>query len=145
MQAVKMSWLVYMVFSLGAVTARAEEIPVVPAAKARLSEAKLAEIDKFMERQLSDKKLACGIVIISHQGKIGFFQTYGQMDIEAKRAMRKDTIFRLYSMSKAITTAAALTLYDAGKFKLELVGLSLKCKRRRTQLIVDRLVTGDHG
>ena len=97
----------------------AREIPVVTPAKAGLSEAKLAEIDAFMERQVAGQKLAGGIVMVSHAGKIGFFRAYGLMDREAQKPMATDTIFRIYSMSKAITTAAALNLYDAGKMGLD--------------------------
>ena len=97
----------------------AGEIPVVPAAEAGLSAAKLAEVDKFMEHQVADKKIAGGIVIVSHDGKIGLFHAYGQMDVEANQPMRTDTIFRIYSMSKAITTAAALNLVDAGKIAVD--------------------------
>ena len=97
----------------------AGEIPVVPAAEAGLSAAKLAKVDKFMEQQVADKKIAGGIVIVSHDGKIGFFHAYGQMDLEAKQPTRQDTIFRIYSMSKAITTAAALNLVDAGKISVD--------------------------
>ena len=100
-------------------TLPAREIPVVSPAKAGLSETKLAEVDQFMERQVADQKIAGGIVMISHKGKIGFFHTYGLMDHEAKKPMLPDTIFRIYSMSKAITTAAALKLYDAGKIGLD--------------------------
>ena len=97
----------------------AREIPMVVPAKAGLSESKLAEVDQFMERQVADQKIAGGMVIVSHKGKLGFSHTYGLMDREAKKPMRPDTIFRLYSMSKAITTAAALTLYDAGRIGLD--------------------------
>lgn len=97
----------------------AKEIPVVAPAEAGLSAEKLAEIDQFMEKQLADKKLAGGVVIVSHNGKIGYFKAFGKQDLEADKPMQKDTIFRLYSMSKAITTAAALTLVDAGKIKLD--------------------------
>jgi CubicO group peptidase (beta-lactamase class C family) len=97
----------------------AREIPIVPPAKAGLAEAKLAEVDRFMERSVAEQKIAGGIVMVSHKGKIGFFHTYGLMDREAKKPMRPDTIFRIYSMSKAITTAAALNLYDARKLGLD--------------------------
>lgn len=100
-------------------TLTAREIPQVAPAKAGLSETKLAAVDQFMERQVSDQKIAGGIVMISRNGKIGFFHTYGQLDREANKPMQPDTIFRIYSMSKAITTAAALTLYDAGKIGLD--------------------------
>jgi CubicO group peptidase (beta-lactamase class C family) len=97
----------------------ATEIPVVPADEAGLSAAKLAAVDKFMELQVADKKIAGGIVIVSHDGKVGFFHAYGQMDVEANQPMRTDTIFRIYSMSKAITTAAALNLVDSGKIAVD--------------------------
>jgi CubicO group peptidase (beta-lactamase class C family) len=97
----------------------AGDIPVVSAAEAGLSETKLAEVDKFMEHQVADKKIAGGIVIVAHDGKIGFFHTYGQKDNDANQSTRPDTIFRIYSMTKAITTAAALTLVEAGKIDVD--------------------------
>jgi CubicO group peptidase (beta-lactamase class C family) len=113
------SFLLGLVLVAPALTLLAREIPIVTPAKAGLSETKLAEVDQFMERQVAAQKIAGGIVIISHGGKIGFFHTYGMMDREAKKPMAPDTIFRIYSMSKAITTAAALNLYDAGKIRLD--------------------------
>jgi len=104
---------------LVAIALPAREIPQVTPAKAGLSETKLAEVDQFMERQVAEQKIAGGIVIVSRNGKIGFFHTYGLMDCEAKKPMAPDTIFRIYSMSKAITTAAALNLCDAGKIGLD--------------------------
>jgi CubicO group peptidase (beta-lactamase class C family) len=97
----------------------AKEIPQVTPAKAGLNEAKLSEVDQFMQRAVADQKMSGGIVMISHNGKIGFFHKYGFMDYEAKKPMAPDTIFRIYSMSKAITTAAALTLYDNGQLGLD--------------------------
>src|SRR4051794_5128415 len=70
----------------------ATELPVVPASEAGLNKAKLAEVDKFMERSVADKKIAGGIVMVSRNGQIGFFHTYGQMDLEARKPMRPDTI-----------------------------------------------------
>ena len=92
---------------------------VTSATEAGLSEQKLSEVDRFMERQVAELKIAGAVIIIAHDGKIGFFHTYGQMDREAGKPMRRDTIFRLYSMTKAITTAAALHLVDAGKIGLD--------------------------
>jgi CubicO group peptidase (beta-lactamase class C family) len=115
----KITCLLALVLSGLSLSLAAKEIPQVPAAKAGLSESKLAEVDRFMDKAVSDQKIAGGIVIVSHDGKIGFFHTYGQMDREAKKPMESDTIFRIYSMSKAITTAAALTLYESGKIGLD--------------------------
>ena len=112
------SSLLVLIFSTLALTLIGREIPQVASAKAGLSETKLAEVDRFMEHQVADQKIAGGIVVISHDSKIGFFHAYGLMDRETKKPMWPDTIFRIYSMSKAITTAAALNLCDAGKIGL---------------------------
>jgi CubicO group peptidase (beta-lactamase class C family) len=113
------SFLPGVLLALTALTLSAREIPVVTPARAGLSETKLAEVDQFMERQVAGQKIAGGIVMISRGGKIGFFRTYGMRDIEAGQPMAPDTIFRIYSMTKAITTAAALNLHDAGKIGLD--------------------------
>src|ERR1039457_2898193 len=113
------AFLLVLILTSLTLASSAREIPVVAPAKAGLSETKLAEIGPFMERQVADQKLAGGIVMVSHGGKIGFFHTYGLMDREVQKPMAPDTIFRIYSMSKAITTAAALNLYDAGKIGLD--------------------------
>lgn len=115
----KITFLLALICSSLTLALKAREIPQVTPAKARLSETKLAEVDRFMEQAVANQKISGGIVIVSHGGKIGFFHTYGQRNLEAKQPMTPDTIFRIYSMSKAITTAAALTLYDAGKLGLD--------------------------
>ncbi|MDB6040312.1 MAG: beta-lactamase [Verrucomicrobiales bacterium] len=96
----------------------AHEIPVVPPAEAGLSRSKLEEVDRFMDGQVSQHKIAGGTVVVSRNGKIGFFHSYGKMDLESGKKMQPDTIFRIYSMSKAITTAAALQLVETGKIGL---------------------------
>jgi CubicO group peptidase (beta-lactamase class C family) len=113
------AFLLGLIFTSLLPASSAREIPMVTPAKAGLSEAKLAEIDPFMERQVAEQKLAGGIVMVSHGGKIGFFHSYGLRDREAHTPMAPDTIFRIYSMSKAITTTAALNLYEAGKLSLD--------------------------
>ena len=115
----KIALLITLVLTSLTLALSAREIPVVAPAKAGLSETKLAEVDQFMEREVAEQKLAGGIVMVSHEGKIGFFHAYGLMDREAQKPMSADTIFRIYSMSKAITTTAALNLYDAGKIGLD--------------------------
>jgi CubicO group peptidase (beta-lactamase class C family) len=97
----------------------AREIPVVEPAKAGLSATKIAEIDPFMQKQLADQKLAGGVIMIAHNGKIGFARAYGSQNRADKKPMELDTIFRIYSMSKAITTAGALMLCDQGKINLD--------------------------
>lgn len=97
----------------------AGELPIVKPESVGMSSSRLKAVDGVMNKQVADKKIAGGIVMISRNGKIAMFNTYGRMDIEADKPMQKDTIFRIYSMTKSITTAAAMILYDEGKLKPE--------------------------
>src|SRR2546422_540810 len=89
----------------------AGELPVVKPEAVGLSSQKLAKVDETMDQLIKEKKLAGGIVSIARHGKIAHQKSYGLMDIEANKPMRDDAVIRIYSMSKSITTAAALILY----------------------------------
>ncbi len=58
------------------------------------------------------------ITLIARQGKVVHCEKFGSMDIEAEKPMQADTIFRIYSMTKPITTVAAMMLYEEGHFLL---------------------------
>ena len=59
------------------------------------------------------------LTVIARQGKIAHFETIGMQDIENKKPVEPDTIFRIYSMSKPITSVAVMILYDEGHLKLD--------------------------
>lgn len=98
---------------------QAAGLPEATPEQTGVSTAELVKVDAFMQRQVEEQQIAGGIVMISYKGRLCFFHTYGKQDIEADIPMQKDTIFRIYSMTKAITTAAALKLYDEGKIGLD--------------------------
>lgn len=95
------------------------EIPVVQPESVGMSSAKLAVVDRQMQSYVDEGEMVGGIAIIARRGKICFFEDYGMADRENAIAMSKDSILRFYSMTKAITTAAALMLYDDGKLDLQ--------------------------
>lgn len=57
--------------------------------------------------------------MVIHRGKVVHLDTAGVADLESKAPFAKDTIVRIYSMTKPITSVTAMTLYEAGKFKLD--------------------------
>jgi CubicO group peptidase (beta-lactamase class C family) len=81
--------------------------------------AKLRRIDAVMEDMISKHKMAGALVLVAKDGSIVFRGVYGKRDAEADKPMRDDTIFRIYSMTKAIVTAGALMLVEEGKLRLE--------------------------
>ncbi|MFK7768060.1 MAG: serine hydrolase domain-containing protein [Mariniblastus sp.] len=94
-------------------------LKVVSPEEAGMSSAKLANVDSAMEESVKQKLIAGGIVVIARHGKVVHFKSYGQRDIAAGKPMENDTIVRIYSMTKAITTTAAMMLYDEGKLHFD--------------------------
>jgi len=95
------------------------ELPQGTPESVGLSSEKLHRVDGVIEDMVAKKKLAGAIVMVAKDGVIAFTGVYGKRDLEADKPMQADTIFRIYSMTKAIVTAAALTLVEEGKLKLD--------------------------
>ncbi len=89
------------------------------AATGGLSAEKLAILDPVIVEMIEKKKIAGEVIIVAKDGEVAYLNAWGKMDLEAGKPMRPDTIFRIYSMTKAIATAAALVLFDEGKLGLD--------------------------
>jgi CubicO group peptidase (beta-lactamase class C family) len=72
----------------------------------------------FEERYIAPGKIAGCQVAVARHGQVGYFRSFGSMDLERGKPMAEDTIFRIYSMTKPITGAALLKLYEHGEFQL---------------------------
>ncbi len=79
----------------------------------------LAKLDALMAAHSDAKNVSGVVALIYRNGTRGYFESFGMQDVETKKAMPKDAIFRLQSMTKPIVTVAALTLFDEGKFGLD--------------------------
>ncbi len=93
-------------------------LPVVVPETVGLSTERLSRIDKIMEKHISDRKIAGGVILLARHGKTAHLGTYGMMDVEAEKPMKLDTIFRIASMTKQITSVAVMMLYEEGHFRL---------------------------
>jgi len=83
-----------------------------------LSSQRLKRIKKVMQDYVDENKLAGLVTMVARRGKVAHLECFGVMDIETKKLMQGDTIFRLYSMSKPVTSAAVMMLYEEGHFQL---------------------------
>jgi len=68
---------------------------------------------------VDDGKYVGTMTLVSRKGEVAYLDSLGFMDRENKRPMQEDTIFRIYSMSKAITSIAIMQLYEKSKFRLD--------------------------
>ena len=94
------------------------EVPSASPETLGLSTERLARITEVMNQAVEDGRMAGGIGLIARRGKVAYFETYGHQDREGELAMEKDAIFRIYSMSKAVTGVAVAILYEEHGFPL---------------------------
>src|SRR5215216_7219003 len=82
------------------------------------SAAKLERITEFFSNEVATGKLPGAVVLIQQHGRPVYLKSFGVQDVETKIPMTPDTIFALHSMTKPITSVAAMMLIDAGKLSL---------------------------
>jgi CubicO group peptidase (beta-lactamase class C family) len=99
-------------------SAFAKNPPIVKPEEVGMSSQRLERLDKVMDDYVRQGKLPGAVALIARRGKIAHYKAYGMMDIEAKKPMQKDTMFRIASMSKAVTSVAVMILYEEGHFLL---------------------------
>lgn len=86
--------------------------------EAGFSASRLSRIGTWMQGYIEQKKLAGTIAMVARYGKVAYLERFGMMDLEAAKPMQFDTIFRIYSMTKPITSLALMMLYEEGQFQL---------------------------
>ncbi len=80
---------------------------------------RLARIERHFARYVDDGRLPGWQVVVTRAGQVAYVSEYGSRDVEAGLAVERDTLFRIYSMSKPITSVAAMMLYEEGAFELK--------------------------
>jgi CubicO group peptidase (beta-lactamase class C family) len=98
-------------------TALAEGTFDIPAG-AHFNPQKLARIGEFFRNEIATGQIPGAIVLIQQHGKPVYFEKFGVRDVATGLPMTDDTIFTVYSMSKPITSVAAMMLVDEGRLKL---------------------------
>ena len=81
--------------------------------------ARLKRISPWLKRYVDEKKLPFAHVAVLRKGQLAYTNFYGARDIEAGSPVVEDGIYRIYSMTKLVTTVAALALYEKGAFQLD--------------------------
>jgi CubicO group peptidase (beta-lactamase class C family) len=80
--------------------------------------ARLDRADRHFRRYVDDGRLAGWLITVSRRGRLVHVSSYGSRDAEAGLPVQTDTLWRIYSMTKPITSVAALMLYEEGAFEL---------------------------
>ena len=91
----------------------------VEAGEVGFDAARLGRIAPHFARYVDDGRLPGWLILVSRAGKIVYLSTYGYRDLESSAPVERDTLFRIYSMTKPITAVAAMMLYEEGAFELK--------------------------
>jgi CubicO group peptidase (beta-lactamase class C family) len=113
-----MMGLIAVVTVLGSTWARGDDLPRVQPEEVGFSSERLSYIDRYFTEAIERGDLAGIVTLVARHGKIVHLSALGYADREKKEKMRPDTIFRLYSQTKAVATTALMMLYEEGRFQL---------------------------
>lgn len=81
-----------------------------------LSSERLKRMDMLLDQHINEKKIGGSVVLMARHGKIAYLKASGLADID--KPMKQDTIFRIVSMTKPLTSTAIMLLYEEGKLLL---------------------------
>ena len=104
--------------SLLATRLQAADINIVEPEAVGFSTDRLAKVTEFVEREIANENLVGTVTLIARHGKVVHFEAAGRYGLEDERPMETDALFRIFSMTKPITTVAAMILYEEGAFHL---------------------------
>jgi CubicO group peptidase (beta-lactamase class C family) len=84
-----------------------------------LSAERLKRVHALVQRYIDQGEIAGAVSLVARRGRIAYFESQGVMDLESKKPMQNDAIFRLASMTKPVTSIAVMMLHEEGRFLLD--------------------------
>jgi CubicO group peptidase (beta-lactamase class C family) len=96
----------------------AASLPTAKPEDVGFSSERLQRIHEMVERRVSAHETSGAVTLVARRGRVVEYDAYGVLDLDSKKPMTKDSLFRLASSSKPITAAAVLILMEEGKLKL---------------------------
>ena len=93
-------------------------MPVKPE-EVGLSSSRLARIGDHMKRYIDAGKIAGTLTLVARRGQVAYLEPQGHLEIERRRPVTADAVWRIYSMTKPITSVGLMMLYEEGRFQLD--------------------------
>jgi CubicO group peptidase (beta-lactamase class C family) len=107
-----------LLLSLLAMPLQAADVDVVNPEAVGFTSDRLSRISDFVDREIAAGNLVGAVTLVARHGQVVLFESTGRYGLEDNRPMDKDALFRIFSMTKPITTVAAMILYEEGAFHL---------------------------
>ena len=100
-------------------TAVGQGLPTAPPAQLGLDPERLERIVTLVEDAVDRQEVAGAVTLVARLGRVGHLEAVGWRDVEGRAPMETDTLFRIASMTKAVTSVAAMQLYESGALLLD--------------------------
>jgi CubicO group peptidase (beta-lactamase class C family) len=97
----------------------ASDLEAVKPGDVGLNSQRLAQLSRTFQDHVDEGQIAGALLLIGRRGQVAYCETVGYMDLEARKPMQTDSIFRIASMTKAVTAVAVLQLMEQGHFMLD--------------------------
>ena len=111
-----------------------------------MSTDRLTRIGTLMQAYVDQEAIAGSVTLIARKGKIVHFEPTGVLNLDTGEPMQNDSLFRIYSMTKPITSVAAMLLFEQGKFQLDDPIAQYLPEFSSVKVLVDgNLVNPDHA
>lgn len=98
--------------------AAGQQLPKAKPQDVGMSSEGLDHLSKVLNGYVSDGRLAGGVAMVLRKGKVAYVHSFGSSDVESRSPMRADTIFRIASQSKALTSVGIMMMQEEGKLLL---------------------------
>ena len=98
---------------------RVRDLAVATPESVGVSSERVHRIETAMKKLVDDKQVAGLVTLLERHGKIVAFNAVGQKDVRTAESVQKDSIFRIYSMTKPLTGLAMMMLYEEGKWRID--------------------------
>ena len=100
------------------VAAQPQALPRVAPESVELDSGRLKEASALLNRFVADRKVAGAVASVARRGKVAYLEAVGFQNLESRTPMTERSLFRIYSMAKAVTAVSAMILHEEGKFDL---------------------------
>lgn len=96
----------------------AQPLPKAAPESVGMSTERLGRLTSVLQREVADKRLPGAVVMVARKGKLVYSQAFGSLNNASGDAMKEDSIFRIYSMTKPLVSTALMMLVEDGKVQL---------------------------
>ena len=93
--------------------------PIAEPSEVGLSDAGLKRLSEYLQTEVDQGRIAGAVGLIARHGRLAFLESFGHADLESDKPMKADALFRIASMTKAITSAGVMSLVEDGRLSLE--------------------------